>query len=212
MPQFNPGDVVRRHRNPLSYRIGLSPFVIQAVKGGYNERSMYKDVNNQYHDRDNLELLLAYNENRTDETALAIVRDNLKLDDPLAPWELDGLAPLLAPPADIWAPVEVAPALPDSLREALTTSGEFHEVARPSHYNRGGIELLDISNAWDLGRFEFNVIKYTLRAKYKGTELKDLQKAQQFINHAIALLESKTAEQPPQSEVIMGSDGRDHVA
>lgn len=62
-------------------------------------------------------------------------------------------------------------------------------VRKPSHYVRGGFELADVLDAWDLPRWETQAVQYIMRAKYKGTELQDLQKAREFLNRAIARLE-----------------------
>lgn len=63
-------------------------------------------------------------------------------------------------------------------------------VDHPAHYNVGGIEVVDIADAYDLGRYEFNVIKYVLRAKRKHNELEDLCKARWYLDRLIGLKES----------------------
>lgn len=59
-------------------------------------------------------------------------------------------------------------------------------VNHPAHYNKGGIEVLDIIEAYELDYKLGNVIKYILRAKYKGRELEDLKKANFYLEKAIA--------------------------
>lgn len=56
--------------------------------------------------------------------------------------------------------------------------------ANPDYYNRGGIASADIIDAWQLGPWEANALKYLLRAKFKGNEAKDLKKAAWCIERA----------------------------
>lgn len=69
-------------------------------------------------------------------------------------------------------------------------------VNNPSHYNQGGIEVIDIMKAY-LSSFNFwgycqgNVIKYVLRSNHKGNCLEDLKKAQWYLNRLIADMESE---------------------
>ena len=51
------------------------------------------------------------------------------------------------------------------------------KVDHPRHYNEGKIEVIDIIEDWGLGFHDGNVIKYILRAKFKGDEIQDLEKA-----------------------------------
>lgn len=62
-------------------------------------------------------------------------------------------------------------------------------VKHPPHYTMGGIEVLDAIEAWKLGYHEGNIVKYIARAKYKGNELQDLQKAAEYLRRLIALKE-----------------------
>lgn len=59
------------------------------------------------------------------------------------------------------------------------------EVNAPEHYTMGSIEVYDFIKAWQLSFAEGNVIKYTVRAPYKGTELKDLKKARWYLDKLI---------------------------
>lgn len=65
-------------------------------------------------------------------------------------------------------------------------------VNRPPHYNRGGIEVVDVIEAYALDYHLGNVLKYICRAKYKGCELEDLQKARWYLDRAITRLEGNT--------------------
>jgi hypothetical protein len=55
------------------------------------------------------------------------------------------------------------------------------------YYRRGGIEAIDVIDAWGLGYELGNVIKYVARAGYKGTlRLEDLRKARWYLDREIA--------------------------
>jgi len=64
-------------------------------------------------------------------------------------------------------------------------------VNSPDHYKTGGIETIDFIEAKATkeelrGYLKFNVIKYLSRAKYKGSEVKDLKKAQWYLNRLVS--------------------------
>lgn len=58
-------------------------------------------------------------------------------------------------------------------------------VDHPSHYNQGSIEVIDAIEDWDLDFNLGNCVKYVARAKFKGKELEDLQKARWYLERAI---------------------------
>ena len=63
-------------------------------------------------------------------------------------------------------------------------------VSHPSHYKSGGIEVIDIIEAYDLDFALGNVIKYVLRAGRKSKDaLEDLEKAQWYLSRYISNLE-----------------------
>lgn len=64
-------------------------------------------------------------------------------------------------------------------------------INQPYHYTKGGIEVLDFIEAWELDFATGNVIKYVVRAPYKGKELEDLKKARFYLDRLIARLEKK---------------------
>lgn len=66
-------------------------------------------------------------------------------------------------------------------------------INHPDHYTKGGIEVRDFIDSWKLDFNSGNVIKYVVRAPYKGTELQDLKKAQNYLNHLIDLKEKEEA-------------------
>lgn len=53
------------------------------------------------------------------------------------------------------------------------------EVNHPAHYNHGGIEAIDVIEAWDLGFHLGNALKYISRAGHKSleTQEQDIEKA-----------------------------------
>lgn len=59
------------------------------------------------------------------------------------------------------------------------------DVCNPEHYTLGSIEVIDFIEAWELDFREGNVIKYTVRAPYKGNRLKDLEKARWYLDRLI---------------------------
>ncbi len=61
-------------------------------------------------------------------------------------------------------------------------------VNRPLHYTQGKIEPIDVIEDWNLGPHEANVIKYIARAKHKGHEKQDLEKAAWWLARRIAQL------------------------
>ena len=63
-------------------------------------------------------------------------------------------------------------------------------VNHPPHYTAGGIESIDVIEAFDLGFCLGNAIKYVLRAGRKGDGVEDLRKARWYIDREIAKRES----------------------
>jgi len=64
-------------------------------------------------------------------------------------------------------------------------------VNQQSHYTRFAIQPLEFCKVNNLGYLEGNVIKYVCRYPYKGTPLRDLQKARDYIDHLIDRLEKE---------------------
>jgi len=61
----------------------------------------------------------------------------------------------------------------------------YDEIDHPKHYNQGKIEVIDFLEDQLLDFRLANVIKYICRYRYKGTPLKDLKKAQWYLNRYI---------------------------
>ena len=67
---------------------------------------------------------------------------------------------------------------------------EKEQVNHPSHYQQG-IEPIEVIESWDLNFNLGNVIKYTLRAPYKGKEIEDLEKAKWYWEREIIRLKKE---------------------
>jgi hypothetical protein len=64
---------------------------------------------------------------------------------------------------------------------------EESRVDHPSHYNECGklYEAINVIEAWDLNFNLGNALKYIARAKYKGKEIEDYEKAIWYIDREI---------------------------
>lgn len=60
-------------------------------------------------------------------------------------------------------------------------------VDHPSHYTKGGIEAIDVIEAWELGFCLGNTVKYIARAGRKDSEtlVQDLEKARWYLDREI---------------------------
>ena len=70
-------------------------------------------------------------------------------------------------------------------------------VYHPSHYNRGGIEVFDVIEAFGLSYALGNVLKYACRAYYKGKVVQDLEKALFYLSHEIERVKMAIKENRP---------------
>ena len=68
-------------------------------------------------------------------------------------------------------------------------------VNHPDHYKSGGLEAIDVIEAFGLQNDFFlgNVVKYVLRADKKGKFLEDLEKASWYLNRKIAFLKGSAS-------------------
>jgi hypothetical protein len=64
---------------------------------------------------------------------------------------------------------------------------ENKNVDHPEYYKTGGIEAIDVIEAWDLGFNLGNVVKYISRAGKKNPDkvLEDLEKSAWYLNREI---------------------------
>lgn len=100
-----------------------------------------------------------------------------------------------APQISVRSEPEKLPIVPEYLAEKVGHEGEGDKapenpqekpdmVAHPPHYRHpSGIEVIDIVKFETYNRG--NIIKYVMRAPYKGNELQDLQKARQYLDWEI---------------------------
>lgn len=65
------------------------------------------------------------------------------------------------------------------------------QISHPPHYKKGGIEAIDVINAWELSFCLGNVVKYICRKgrKRKSRGLEDLKKAQWYLTEEIRRME-----------------------
>lgn len=64
-------------------------------------------------------------------------------------------------------------------------------VNHPAYYQTGGIEAIDVIEAWGLGFCLGNTVKYIARAGKKGNRLTDLKKAAWYLSREIEKEECK---------------------
>ena len=65
------------------------------------------------------------------------------------------------------------------------------DINNPLHYTVGNIECIDFIEAWQLDFRQGNVVKYVVRAEYKGSKLKDLKKARFYLDRLIKEAENE---------------------
>lgn len=70
-------------------------------------------------------------------------------------------------------------------RKAAQDTTPAQQVDHPSHYNVGGIEVIDAIEAWQLDFNLGNAVKYIARSEHKGCFETDLRKAIWYLERAI---------------------------
>lgn len=70
-------------------------------------------------------------------------------------------------------------------------------VNHPSHYNTGKIEVIEFLEDQKLEPHEWNAVKYICRARHKGRQKEDLQKAIWYLKRKIELLEAAEQDRAP---------------
>lgn len=86
----------------------------------------------------------------------------------------------------------------------------MEKVNHPNHYNKGGIEAIDVIEAWGLGFCLGNTVKYISRAGEKAEAgmtieektLEDLKKASWYLTREIARLEKELVAYPQDYEIL----------
>ena len=64
-------------------------------------------------------------------------------------------------------------------------------INHPPHYKRGGMEVIDVIEAFRLNFRLGNVVKYILRSDAKGNLLEDLKKAEWYLRREISEIEGQ---------------------
>ena len=59
---------------------------------------------------------------------------------------------------------------------------------KPQHYKTSGIDVIDICKLYDLNFNRGNILKYVCRAGKKDDEVKDLEKALDYLNRELKYL------------------------
>ena len=69
----------------------------------------------------------------------------------------------------------------------------IYQVNNPQHYQSGGLQAIDVIEAFELNFRTGNAVKYILRAGKKNPEkhIEDLKKAVWYLNRQISKLEQK---------------------
>ena len=70
-------------------------------------------------------------------------------------------------------------------------------VNHPQHYTLGGVEAIDVIEAWNLNFSLGSAVKYIARAGRKDDIIQDLQKAAWYINREIERLQKVNNEEKP---------------
>jgi hypothetical protein len=90
----------------------------------------------------------------------------------------------------------------DSISESASAGTSRQKASssastRPSHYQRYDPEPITVIERWGLGFALGNVLKYIVRAKHKGAELRDLRKALWYLARHIDVREAELAGRVP---------------
>lgn len=70
-------------------------------------------------------------------------------------------------------------------------------VKQPAHYTFGAVEPIVAINAWQLSYNLGCVVKYIVRAKHKGNELLDLEKAAEYLRREIEFCRARLNDVEP---------------
>ncbi len=75
------------------------------------------------------------------------------------------------------------------------TSGNGDPINHPTHYKRGGLEAIEVIEAWDLPFALGNVVKYICRTGLKENEngVTDLEKAKCYLDRHLKVMAKKGA-------------------
>lgn len=81
--------------------------------------------------------------------------------------------------------------------ENNTDTYEDTDIHTPAHYHNGGIDVIgfaekQFSKEQLIGSHRINILKYVVRFDKKGSPLKDLKKAREYIDHLIRIVEGES--------------------
>jgi hypothetical protein len=89
----------------------------------------------------------------------------------------------------------------------LSSTTRYHSEIKnrsshPSHYSRYDPQPIEVIESWDLGFHLGNVVKYIVRAKHKGDEMRDLRAALWYLKRYIQVVEAGEGKPPkPDTQV-----------
>lgn len=93
---------------------------------------------------------------------------------------------------------EVAARLVDAQREWNALRKKPHDaVKQPAHYTYSQVEPIVAIDAWQLSYNLGCVVKYIVRAKHKGNELLDLEKAAEYLRREIEFRTARLIAEEP---------------
>ena len=76
--------------------------------------------------------------------------------------------------------------------EELSLLNEYDDVDHPKHYTQYPVEVIEITER--LSFLMGNIVKYVLRADHKGEPIKDLKKAQWYLQREISRRERESSD------------------
>jgi hypothetical protein len=84
---------------------------------------------------------------------------------------------------------DFASSVPPEDQESTKTLSETLEdlINKPKHYNQGRYQPIHVIEDWKLDYHLGNVLKYISRARHKGSEIQDLEKAAWYLQRYIEI-------------------------
>lgn len=73
----------------------------------------------------------------------------------------------------------------DEMLDHMVPDEKPEAINHPAHYQSGGMEVIDVIDAFRLGFNIGNAIKYALRSGKKGDRIEDLKKARWYLDREI---------------------------
>lgn len=79
----------------------------------------------------------------------------------------------------------------EKLQAAAQRCQPIDDISNPLYYRSGGMEAIDVIEAFNLGYTLGNAVKYIVRAGKKGSAIDDLRKARWYIDREIGRLSQR---------------------